>query len=103
MAFTIVQYIRQVNAAVVVASTTQYTVPASRQDVVKCVTVCNTAGTSITFTLSFAGVPLFTGATIPGNQTLTWTGTIVLNAGETIVTAASAVNLTLIISGLESQ
>lgn len=105
MAFTIVQYIRMVAVAVATGATTQYTVPASRQDVIKCVTVCNTSAGSITFSM---GAPngianLFLSITIPPTQTLTWTGTLVLNAGDTIGTSASAIGLALIVSGLESQ
>jgi hypothetical protein len=103
MAFTTVQYIRQVAVAVVTATTTQYTVPASRQDVLKCVTVSNTTAASVTFTMTCAAINLFTAVSVPANQTLTWTGTLVLNAAETITTAASAVGLNLLVSGLESQ
>jgi len=104
MAFTIVQYIRQVNVSVVVASTVQYTVPASRQDVVKCITVANPNTISVNFSLSApVGSPIFVLTPIPPNQTMTWTGTLVLNAGDTITTAASATGLSLTVSGLESQ
>lgn len=104
MAFTTVQYIRMVGVAVVTATTTQYTVPASRQDVIKCITICNTNAASTTFSLTVAGAStIFGTVSVPGNQTITWTGTIVLNAGETIVTSAGATGLTLTVSGLESQ
>lgn len=103
MAFTAVQYIRQVAVAVVVAGTTQYTVPASRQDVLKCISVCNSTAGTVTLILNIAGVSLLSSVAIPANQTIVLTGTWVLNAGETIFTQASATGLYLVISGLESQ
>jgi hypothetical protein len=105
MAFTTVQYIRMVSVAVVTGATTQYTVPASRQDVIKCITVNNSTGAAITFSMNApaASNQLFSSVSIPPNQTLTWTGTLVLNAADTITTTASAVGLFLSVSGLESQ
>jgi hypothetical protein len=103
MTFTTVQYIRQVNVAVATGNTTQYTVNSARQDVVKCVTVCNTTSSSINFSMTMAGNSLFSTVSIPASQTLSWTGTIVLNATDTIVTSASATGLQLLVSGLESQ
>jgi hypothetical protein len=111
VAFTTIQYLKLVQVAVATAATTQYTVPASRQDVIKDYEVCNTTGAAITFT--FNVVPtggsastanqVLSSASIPANQTFHWTGTIVMNAGDFLSTAASATGLTLTVSGLESQ
>jgi len=111
MAFTQIQYLKLVQVAVATAATTQYTVPASRQDVIKDFDVANTTGAAITFTMNL--VPsggsastanqILSAVSIPANQTLHWTGTQVMNAGDFISTAASATGLTLTVSGLESQ
>lgn len=111
MAFTTVQYLRLFQAALATAATTQYTVPASRQDVIKDMEFCNTTGAAIT--LIFNVVPtggaastanqVLSSVSIPANQTLHWTGTIVMNAGDFISTATSAVGVTATVSGLESQ
>jgi len=98
MAFTTVQYLKLVQVAVVAAQTTQYTVPASRQDVIKSFEVCNTTAGSLTFTMNLVpnggtagtGNQILSAVTIPGNQTLHWTGTQVMNAGDFISTAASS-------------
>ena len=111
MAFTSIQYLKLVQVAVATAQTTQYTVPASRQDVVKNIDICNTTGAAITFTLNLvpsAGSAstanqLLSAVSIPANQTLHWTGTQVMNAGDFISTAASNTGLTMTVSGLESQ
>lgn len=111
MSFTTIQYIKMVQVAVVAAATTQYTTPASRQDVIKDFDVCNTTAGAVTFTMNLvptggtagAGNQILSSVSIPANQTLHWTGTQVLNAGDFISTAASAVGLTLTVSGLESQ
>lgn len=106
MPFTIVQYIRMVGVAVATGTTTQYTTPASRQDVIKTITICNASATTVGFNMGVgpggANI-LFNGLTVPGFQTVTWTGTYVMNAGDIISTSASATNLFLTVSGLESQ
>ena len=111
MAFVTVQYIRMFQAAIVAAATTQYTVPASRQDVIKDIEVANTTAGALTFTMNVVptggsagtGNQVLPAVTIPANQTLHWTGTIVMNAGDFISTAASGTGLTVTMSGLESQ
>lgn len=111
MAFTTVQYIKLFQAALATAATTQYTTPASRQDVIKDYELCNTTGAAITVTLNVvpnggsAGTAnqVLSSASVPANQTLHWTGTIVMNAGDFISTATSAVGVTATFSGLESQ
>lgn len=111
MAFTTVQYLRMVQVAVATAQTTQYTTPAARQDVIKDMEIANTTGAAIGFTLNVvpsgnaAGTAnsVLQSVSIPANQTLHWTGTIVMNAGDFISTAASATGITITVSGLESQ
>lgn len=110
MAFTTVQYIRMFQAAVATATTTQYTVPAARQDVIKDMEFLNTTGANINLyvyivptgnSASTANQILL--ASIPVGQTLHWTGTIVMNAGDFIATGATATGITATVSGLESQ
>lgn len=111
MTFTTVQYIKLVQVAIATATTTQYTTPASRQDVIKDYEICNTTGASITVNLfivptgNSAGTAnaILQTAAIPANQTFHWTGTIVMNAGDFIATGASATGLTMTVSGIESQ
>jgi hypothetical protein len=111
MPFTTVQYIKMFQAALATAVTTQYTVPAARQDVIKDIEVANT--TTNPLSLQMNVVPsggsaansnsIFQGIIIPGSQTFHWTGTIVMNAGDFIATATGGLGLTATVSGLESQ
>jgi hypothetical protein len=111
MTFSTVQYLRLVQVAIATATTTQYTTPAARQDVIKDYEICNTTAAAITVSLyivptgNSAGTAnaILLSASIPANQTFHWTGTIVMNASDFIATAASATGLTLTVSGLESQ
>lgn len=106
MPFTIVQYIRMVGVAVATGTTTQFTVPASRQDVIKTITICNITAGTITFNMGVGAagaISLFLGLGVPPSTTVTWTGTLILNTGDIIATSASATGLQLTVSGLESQ
>lgn len=111
MAFTTIQYLRLFQAALATAATTQYTTPAARQDVIKDMEIANTTGAAITVTLNVvptgnsAGTAnqVLPAVSIPANQVFHWTGTIVMNAGDFISTATSAVGVTATVSGLESQ
>lgn len=111
MSFTIVQFIRHFQGALATATTTQYTTPASRQDVYKCIDIANTTGAAITVTVylvptgNTAGTAneILPGVSIPANTTLHWTGTQVSNAGDFLATATSATGCTMTVSGLESQ
>jgi len=103
MAFTVVQFIRMVAQNMPTSPTTVYTVPASRQDVIKSVDLCNTTAAAIVVGMSIAGVSLFNGLNVPPGQTVHWTGTLVMNAGEVINLTSAATGVHCIISGLESQ
>src|SRR5574337_57738 len=111
MAFTTIQYIRLFQAALATAQTTQYTTPASRQDVIKDMEIANTTAAAITVTVNIvpsgnaAGTAnqVLPAVSVPANQTLHWTGTIVMNAGDFISTATSATGVTATFSGIESQ
>jgi hypothetical protein len=104
MAFTIVQYIRMVGVSLGVGSgVTQYTVPAARQDVVKTIVVCNNTTGSLAVSIVVSGTPFVTNLQVPGNNNWTWTGTLVMNAADTIQTSTAVTGLTLSVHGLESQ
>jgi hypothetical protein len=104
MAFTIVQYIRMFGLSLGVGSgVTQYTVPASRQDVIKTISVCNNTTGSLAVSIVVSTCPFVTNLQIPGNQNWTWTGTMVMNAGDTIQTSTAVSGLTMSVHGLESQ
>jgi hypothetical protein len=111
MTFTTVQYARFFQAALVTAQTTQYTTPSARQDVIKDMEICNTSSSAITVTVNVvptggsAGTSnaVLYSVSVPGNQTLHWTGTIVMNASDFVSTATSATGITMTASGLESQ
>lgn len=110
MPFTVVQFKKMVVGLVPAAITTQYAVPAASQDVLKCIDMCNTTGTAVTVNLylvpnasSAAQGNLLLGVTIPAFTTLHWTGTQVLNTGDTIQTSSGTANtVSLLVSGLES-
>lgn len=92
MPFSNYQYARFVSAVVPNAQTTMYTVPASTQVLVKDILLTNVTGAAVTMTIFQMPAPIATmqGAIIPGNNSLHWTGLIVLNAGEIISMQASA-------------
>jgi hypothetical protein len=74
------------------SATTLNTVPVSTQWMVKDIEVCNSTASAATITLTMAGCLLFSGMSVPGNQTLHWTGLRVLAATNTIVATAGTAN-----------
>jgi hypothetical protein len=111
MTFSTVQYIRMFQGSLPTTNTTQYTTPASRQDVIKCIDIANGTGAAITCTVYLVPTGNTAGAAnvilpaviIPGDQVLHWTGTQVMNAGDFLSTTTSATGLCMTVSGLESQ
>lgn len=112
MTFTVVQFKKFVQAVMTTSAATIYTVPASSQDVLKCLDITNTNSVAVAFSVYLVpnagavanGNALFFGVTLPGYTTLHWTGTQVLNAGDFIAVVAAVVSsITIIASGLESQ
>lgn len=101
----------QLGQAVLTTSyTTLYTVPASTRTYVKQMDICNTTGSSINVFVSLvppagtagAGNALFYNTTLAGYSTLSWTGTQILNAQDTIQVKASGVGCTITASGGEA-
>lgn len=112
MTFTVVQFKKFVQSLITTAQVTIYTVPASSQDVVKGIDICNTSGSAVIVSVDFvpsagsvsAATKIFNAVSIPTNSTMHWTGTQVLNTGDFISVIAGTTNVcTISISGLESQ
>jgi len=90
---------------------TVYTVPASTRTFLKDVDICNTNSTGVTVTLCLvpvgstagASTAIFYQATIPAYSTLQWTGSQIMNTGDTIQMLASATGVTATLTGGESQ
>lgn len=96
--------------AVTTGFTTLYTVATSTRVLLKDISICNTTSGALTFYISLvpaegtagAGNALFSNAPILPNSTIQWTGTHVLNAGDTIQVKASAAGVTITASGGEA-
>lgn len=111
MAFTVVQYKRFVQAQSPTAWASLYTVPNATQDVLKGVDLVNTTAGAVTVSVCIVpsgGAPgaanaLFFNLSIPANGNQHWSGTQVMNAGDSIYMQGSVANaVTLTASGLES-
>lgn len=107
MAFQDITGIQIGQAAITAAYTTVATVGSAKRIYVKDIDVCNTTSGALTVTIHL--VPngasattsnaLFYGSSIAANDNLQWTGTQIMNEGDTIQVKASAVGLTVTISG----
>lgn len=92
------------------AVTTLYTVPASTRTLVKDIDVVNTTAGALTIDIYLvpsggsAGTTnaLFYGYSINANSNLQWTGTQIMDAGDTIQIKASGVGCTIHASGGEA-
>lgn len=97
-------------AAITAVTTTLYTVPASTRTLVKDIDIVNTSAGALTvdvYLVPSAGAAgtanaLFYGYSINANSNVQWTGTQVLNAGDTIQIKASGLGCTIIASGGEA-
>jgi hypothetical protein len=88
-----------------------FTCPPNTRTYVKDITICNTANASATarvylvpasatpLSAAAASNALFYDVALAANTTLHWTGTQILNPGDTIQASASAVTCTIFISG----
>lgn len=110
MAFQNITPVKLGQAAITIATATLYTVPANTRTFVKDIDISNNnmVSTSVTVYLVPNGGVAGTGNTlipnmaVPGNATLQWTGSQILNSGDTIQTAASATGMTISASGGEA-
>lgn len=97
-------------AAITTGVTTLYTVPASTRTLLKDIDIVNTTAGALTVDIYLvpsagsAGATnaLFYGYSINANSNLQWTGTQILNIGDTIQIKASGAGCTIIASGGEA-
>lgn len=109
MAFSIITPVKLGQAAIPTVNTILYTVPAATRTFVKDMDICNTTPADITvriFLVVGAGVPpiasaLLYDATVPAKSTLQWSGSQIMNTGDTLQMAASASGLSINASGGE--
>jgi len=90
--------------------TTLRTTPGLTRDIVKCIDICNTTTGVLTVTVYLvesggtagASNTLIPTITLNGNTPFQWTGTQVLNVGDTIQATASGAGITINVSGGEA-
>lgn len=97
-------------AAIGVGVVTIYTVPAGTKAIISCIDVCNTSSALRQLRIFLVpnagaagtGNALFYDAPMPARRTLHWRGVQILDTpGDTIQVQASAVGLTITVSGVE--
>ena len=87
-----------------------YRVPKDTRTYDKDMDICNTTGSAITVYVSLVALggtagttnALFYNTNIPANSTMQWTGSEILEAGDTIWVKASATGLTINATGGEA-
>jgi hypothetical protein len=88
------------------SAATKYTVPASTTAILRHIRISNTSGTAATVVISIgadaAGTRIFSSENVPANQSIYWSGFLVMAAAE-VLQAYSGTNnvLTLTVSGVE--
>jgi hypothetical protein len=110
MAFNDITPIKLGQAAITTSVTTLYTVPASTRAFVKNLDIVNTSAGTLTyrvFLVPSAGTAgtsnaLFYDFSIDTKENIQWTGTQILNAGDTIQIQASGTGITITASGAEA-
>jgi len=88
-------------AAAATSSGTLYTVPASTTTVVSNIVVTNSAATAATFTITLDGVDLFKTVALAANSTAMFDLKQVLATTKIIAGFASAITVSVHISGVE--
>jgi hypothetical protein len=88
-------------AAAATGSTTLYTTPSATTTIVTEITVSNTSGGSLTFSILLDDVDLFKTLSIAANTTTTYSMKQVLTATKTIKGLASATDINFFIAGVE--
>lgn len=107
MAFQDITGIQIAQAAITAVYATIYTVVVDQRLYVKDIDVCNTTAGALTVTIhlvpngdtALVANALFYGSSVAANDNLQWTGTQIMNAGDTIQVKASGAGLTITISG----
>lgn len=110
MAFNDITPVKLGQAAITTGVTTLYTVPASTRAFVKNLDIVNTSAGTLTYRVflvpsaATAGTnnALFYDFSIDTKENIQWTGTQILNAGDTIQIQASGTGITITASGAEA-
>jgi hypothetical protein len=110
MAFNDITPIKLGQAAITTSVTTLYTVPASTRAFVKNLDIVNTSAGPLTYRVFLVpsagsagtGNALFYDFLIDTKENIQWTGTQILNAGDTIQIQASGAGITITASGAEA-
>lgn len=110
MAFNDITPTKLGQAAITTGVTTLYTVPASTRAIVKNLDIVNTSAGALTyrvFLVPSAGTAgtanaLFYDFPIDTKENIQWTGTQILNVGDTIQIQASGTGITITASGAEA-
>ena len=90
-----------VRAAAATSSTTLYTVPSSKTNIVTNISITNTTGTAITASILFDDIAYLSGVTVAANDTLVMDTKTVLIQNKTIKGFASSTSVNFHISGVE--
>lgn len=105
MAYNKITPIKSGQSTIAITVATLRTVPANSIDYLNTIDIANTTGISISVTV-YAGAgaasqsnTLVPGISIPANTIFQWSGSQVLNAGDTIQHIASATGCTITASG----
>jgi hypothetical protein len=110
MAFQNITGLQLGQAAMTTSYATIYTTPVNTRTYIKDITVVNTGSSSVSIYVSLvassgtAGTSnaIFYGNALPGNTTVQWTGSQIINAGDTIQVKASATGCTITVTGGEA-
>lgn len=110
MAYNDITPVQLGQAAITASVTTLYTVPSSTRAFVKNFDFANTSSGPLTYRVYLvpsggsAGTSnaLFYDFLIDSKETINWTGTQILNEGDTIQVEASGTGITVIASGAEA-
>ena len=110
MAYNDITPVKLGQAAITTGVTTLYTVPAATRAFVKDLDIVNTSAGALTyrvFLVPSAGTAgtsnaLFYDFPISANENIQWTGTQILNTGDTIQIQASGTGITITASGAQA-
>lgn len=110
MAYNNITAVQLGQAAITTGVTTLYTVPASTRSFVKNLDIVNTSAGALTYRIFLVpsvgtagtGNALFYDFPINSKENIQWTGTQILNAGDTIQIQASGAGITITASGAEA-
>jgi hypothetical protein len=110
MAYNDITPVKLGQAAITASVTTLYTVPASTRAFVKNLDIVNTSAGALTYRIYLVpsagsagtGNAIFYDFPIDSKENIQWTGTQILNAGDTIQIEASGNGITITASGAEA-